>query len=51
MSQNIKIEPAHCVNPGVTVTENGVIVSAVFRSAKGSTVSSQGLPTRLLLRS
>ena len=31
MSQNIKIEPAHCVNPGVTVTENGVIVSAVFR--------------------
>ena len=31
MGQNIKIEPAHCVNPGVTVTENGVIVSAVFR--------------------
>ena len=31
LSQNIKIEPAHCVNPGVTVTENGVIVSAVFR--------------------
>ena len=31
MSQNIKIEPAHCMNPGVTVTENGVIVSAVFR--------------------
>ena len=31
MNQNIKIEPAHCMNPGVTVTENGVIVSAVFR--------------------
>ena len=31
MNQNIKIEPAHCSNPGVTVTDNGVIVSAVFR--------------------
>ena len=31
MNQNIKIEPAYCMNPGVTVTENGVIVSAVFR--------------------
>ena len=31
MNQNIKIEPANCTNPGVTVTENGVIISAVFR--------------------
>ena len=31
LNQNIKIEPAHCSNPGVTVTDNGVIVSAVFR--------------------
>ena len=31
MGQNIKVEPAHRIYPGVIVTEDGVIVSAVFR--------------------
>ena len=31
MGQNIKIEPAHSMKPGVTVMKDGVIISAVFR--------------------
>ena len=31
MGQIIKTEPAYCTKPGTAVTENGVIVSAVFR--------------------
>ena len=31
MGQNIKKEPAYSMNPGVTVLQNGVIISAVFR--------------------
>ena len=31
MGQIIKTEPAYCTKPGTAVTENGLIVSAVFR--------------------
>ena len=31
MGQNIKIEPAYSMKPGVTVMKDGVIISAVFR--------------------